>query len=75
MSSGAAKRTPKFEVIAEYAPDYERMVRALLRVLGEPQGEIKHLLDDRRGGRAKTSAQTIDKAGDKTSKREECFRV
>ena len=53
----------KFTLTAEYAPDGERMLRALLLALGLPLGEIKHLLDGHRREQTKMSLQTKEGIG------------
>jgi hypothetical protein len=71
MSDTTRRRSkPTFTFAAEYTPDRERMLHALLRILGKPEAEVNRLLAEGWRERSETAPQTTEKKGDKTSKRE-----
>lgn len=55
-AAGRASK-PNFSIRAEYVPDRERMLRALLLALGLPVAEIRYLLDERRREVTETASE------------------
>lgn len=78
--AGEIKGGAAFSITAEYAPDRERVLRALLVALGVPGEEITYLLAENRRVRSEGPPQSTEKIGDKdfegrrskTSKQEGC---